>query len=283
MRGCWDGSQRAFFREESWCWKAVEHRCPLCQVLGAGAPWGLSLPVSGSRWLGAGWGHLQGGGGPRAVGTTPGVMIWVCPASSTPAATCPKPRELKKTTKAFLLKYSVHTDKCVYHECSILSNFLKLKYLCITQSQNQNLLAPPEPLLFFLLVYTPDPRATPFAISGTISTFLPAFELLFKNFIYLFLAALGLRCCVRAFSSCGGERGLLCSRGAWISHRSGLFCRARALEHAGFRSCDSQAQLPCSMWDLPGPEFNLVPLALQGGFLTPEPAGKSLIFLFFFF
>ena len=27
-------------------------------------------------------------------------------------------------------------------------------------------------------------------------------------FIYLFLAALGLRCCVRAFSSCG-ERGLL--------------------------------------------------------------------------
>ena len=31
---------------------------------------------------------------------------------------------------------------------------------------------------------------------------------LFIYFIYLFLAALGLRCCVRAFSSCG-ERGLL--------------------------------------------------------------------------
>ena len=30
----------------------------------------------------------------------------------------------------------------------------------------------------------------------------------FKIFIYLFLAALGLRCCVRAFSSCS-ERGLL--------------------------------------------------------------------------
>ena len=30
----------------------------------------------------------------------------------------------------------------------------------------------------------------------------------FIYFIYLFLAALGLRCCVRAFSSCG-ERGLL--------------------------------------------------------------------------
>ena len=31
---------------------------------------------------------------------------------------------------------------------------------------------------------------------------------LFIYFIYLFLAALGLPCCVRAFSSCG-ERGLL--------------------------------------------------------------------------
>ena len=30
----------------------------------------------------------------------------------------------------------------------------------------------------------------------------------FIYFIYLFLAVLGLRCCVRAFSSCG-ERGLL--------------------------------------------------------------------------
>ena len=31
---------------------------------------------------------------------------------------------------------------------------------------------------------------------------------LIYKFIYLFLAALGLRCCVRAFSSCG-EQGLL--------------------------------------------------------------------------
>ena len=30
----------------------------------------------------------------------------------------------------------------------------------------------------------------------------------FNIFIYLFLAALGLRCCTRAFSSCG-EQGLL--------------------------------------------------------------------------
>ena len=45
---------------------------------------------------------------------------------------------------------------------------------------------------------------------------------------YLFLVVLGLRCCARAFSSCG-ERGLLCC-GAWASHCSGFSCcRARAL------------------------------------------------------
>ena len=31
---------------------------------------------------------------------------------------------------------------------------------------------------------------------------------IFSKFIYLFLAALGLRCCAQAFSGCG-ERGLL--------------------------------------------------------------------------
>ena len=40
----------------------------------------------------------------------------------------------------------------------------------------------------------------------SVSLFLFSF---FKiNFIYLFLAVLGLRCCVQAFSSCG-EQGLL--------------------------------------------------------------------------
>ena len=42
----------------------------------------------------------------------------------------------------------------------------------------------------------------------------------------LFLAPLGLRCCVQAFSSCG-ERELRC--GAWASHFSGFSCGARAL------------------------------------------------------
>ena len=43
--------------------------------------------------------------------------------------------------------------------------------------------------------------------SGAVCLFLLLFYK-FIYFIYLFLAALGLRCCTQAFSSCG-ERGLL--------------------------------------------------------------------------
>ena len=80
-------------------------------------------------------------------------------------------------------------------------------------------------------------------------------------FNLLFLAVLDLRCCARAFSSCG-EGGLLCC-GAQASHCGGFSCcgaralgaRAsvvvargfsscsmRALERVGLRSCGVQAQ-----------------------------------------
>ena len=53
------------------------------------------------------------------------------------------------------------------------------------------------------------------------------FFFFFNNFIYLFLAALGLHCCVRAFSSCG-ERGLLFAvHGLLIAVAS--LCGAQAL------------------------------------------------------
>ena len=55
--------------------------------------------------------------------------------------------------------------------------------------------------------------------------------LFFKNLfiiLYLFLASLGLRCCVGAFSSCGGGATLRCS--VQSSHCSGFSCcGARAL------------------------------------------------------
>ena len=52
-------------------------------------------------------------------------------------------------------------------------------------------------------------------------------------FLFVFLAALGLCCCSRAFSSCS-EWGLLSSCGAWASHCSGFsWCREQALGHRG--------------------------------------------------
>ena len=41
-------------------------------------------------------------------------------------------------------------------------------------------------------------------------------------------------------------------------------------------SYDSQAQLPCSMWNLPGPGIEPMYPALVGGFLTTGPPVKSL-------
>ena len=90
--------------------------------------------------------------------------------------------------------------------------------------------------------------------------FLKFIYLLKNKFIYLFLAALGLRCCVRAFSSCG-ELGLLfvavhglliavaslCC-GAWalgtwasvVAARGLSSCGSRALERR-LSSCGSRA------------------------------------------
>ena len=72
-----------------------------------------------------------------------------------------------------------------------------------------------------------------------ISIYILEINILFY-FIYLFLAALGLHCCVRAFSSCG-ERGLL-----FVVH--GLLIVVASLlwsmgsRRVGFSSCGMQAQ-----------------------------------------
>ena len=101
--------------------------------------------------------------------------------------------------------------------------------------------------------------------------------------IYLFLAALGLRCGARAshcggFSCCGAW-----ALGAWASvvvARRLSSCSSRAPEH-GLSSCGAQAQLLPGMWDLPGPGLEPVSPALAGGFLTTAPPGKSLdVFLY---
>ena len=68
---------------------------------------------------------------------------------------------------------------------------------------------------------------------------LPPFFLFF-NYLFLFLAVLGLRCCARAFSNCG-EQGLLfvAVRGllSWL-----LLLQSTGSRHVGFSSCSTQAQ-----------------------------------------
>ena len=111
------------------------------------------------------------------------------------------------------------------------------------------------------------------------------------------MAALSLRCCARAFSSCL-ERGLLfiavrrllvvvasrCGARALGARASVLVacglssCGSRALERRR-SSCGAWAQLPRGMWDLPGPGIEPMSPALAGRFLTTAPPGKSPVFL----
>ena len=68
------------------------------------------------------------------------------------------------------------------------------------------------------------------------------------KFVYLFLTALGLRCCARAFSSCG-EGGTTLRWGEWASHCGGFSCcgawavamRASVVLARGLSSCGSWA------------------------------------------
>ena len=87
------------------------------------------------------------------------------------------------------------------------------------------------------------------------------------------MTVLGLRLCVRAFSSCG-KRGPL-----FIAVRGPLTIAASLVAEQRFQmrrlsNCGSWAQLLRSMWDLPRPGFEPVCPALAGRFSTTAPPGK---------
>ena len=86
-----------------------------------------------------------------------------------------------------------------------------------------------------------------------------------NNFIYLFLIALGLCCCMWAFSSCSEQELLFISVQA--SHFGGFSCWAQILEQ-GLSSCGAWAQLPHSMWNLPRPGIKPMSPALPGELFT---------------
>ena len=87
------------------------------------------------------------------------------------------------------------------------------------------------------------------------------------------MAVLGLRFCVRAFSSCGKWGPF------FIAVRGPLIIVASLVAEHGLQTrrlsnCGSRAQLLRGMWDLPRPGLEPVSSALAGRFSTTAPPGK---------
>ena len=99
------------------------------------------------------------------------------------------------------------------------------------------------------------------------------FFFLINLFIYLFLAVLGLRFCVRAFSSCGKRGPLFIMVHGPLTIAAFVVAEHRLQTHR-LSSCGSRAQLLRSMWDLPRPGLEPVSPALAGRFSTTELPGK---------
>ena len=103
--------------------------------------------------------------------------------------------------------------------------------------------------------------------------FFKAFFFFNYLFIYLFLAALGLRFCARAFSSCG-ERGPLpiAARGPLTIAASPV--AEHRLQTRRLSSCGSRAQPLRSMRDPLRPGLEPASPALAGRLPTTAPPGK---------
>ena len=100
-----------------------------------------------------------------------------------------------------------------------------------------------------------------------------AFFLFIYLFIYLFLAVLGLRFCVRAFSSCSKRGPLFIAVHGPLTIAASLVAKHR-LQTRRLSNCGSRAQLLRGMWDPPRPGPEPVSPALAGGLLTTAPPGN---------
>ena len=87
------------------------------------------------------------------------------------------------------------------------------------------------------------------------------------------MAVLGLRFCVRAFSSCGKWGPFFIAVRGPLTIAASLVAEHR-IQTRRLSSCGARAQLLRGMWDLPRPGLEPVSPALAGGFLTTAPPGK---------
>ena len=103
----------------------------------------------------------------------------------------------------------------------------------------------------------------------------------FKIFIYLFylfMAALGLRFCARAFSSCGKRGPLFIAVRGPFTVAASLVAGHRLQTHR-LSNCGSRAQPLHGMWDLPRPGLEPMSPALAGRLSTTVPPGKPWRFV----
>ena len=98
------------------------------------------------------------------------------------------------------------------------------------------------------------------------------------------MAVLGLRFCVRAFSSCGKRGPLFIVVHGPLTIAASLVAEHR-LQTCRLSNCGSRAQLPRGMWDLPRPGLKPASPALAGRFSTTAPPGKppGTYYHYFFF
>ena len=90
------------------------------------------------------------------------------------------------------------------------------------------------------------------------------------------MAVLGLRFCVRAFSSCGKRGPLFIAVRRPLTIAAPLVAEHRLQTHR-LSNCDSRAQLLRGMWDLPRPGLEPASSALAGRLPTTAPPGKPSI------
>ena len=178
------------------------------------------------------------------------------------------------------------TEKDKYHMISVICGINKQTKkqglqrvglnLVTTQSTASIISLQPYSILDYIYQFS---LSCSSVLKGTFYNFISTFTL--KK--YLFLAVLGLCCCVQAFSSggeqgrpgCGGGPGSLGGLSSWSSRARAVAGSARRLS-----SCDAQAQLLHGIWKLLNQGLNPCRLPWQTNSLPLDHQGSPTFFFF---